>query len=514
MAEGGNEFGYDDPNLDHAIDNDDDDDDDETQPLLQNKTGSFTTSTPAYKYQTHVQEEMEMGTFKKDGEAEKSYTETSFGAPKSSERAWNATKDLFPNMSSSDLEVSYNTKGKLQVKMFGAGKKAYNLMTTDKKTGQEKINKSLPKEIQKALGLTKYGIQREDFKKLMDKKTQEIKEENNKLEREENNSLIVKSRAKIRVLQLKKISLKEQMILADMRDSSASKEAIEKQQTQVRKTDSNYIIDLGAYNNKYPTEKIITETFYDEVPDDEDPEVINQRQMVLTIVKQNDALRSRIVSDKYTLRSQKETAEEREEVQKRLETNQATYYKNEEEKNELLEELGISDSVLEQERLVLQKEKDQLDVLIEKDKKFVDDINLSASEREEAETRIEQHEAEREWVSERLAQTERQSLREKVKEIFKKYGVTVTAIFLAAGVTIAAVLGTITNALKKLGKGLANGLKAVAKKAASALPGLIGAIVSFLFRAAASAIGFLAEHTWLLILAVVAFLFQKLMKKD
>ena len=105
-------------------------------------------------------------------------------------------------------------------------------------------------------------------------------------------------------------------------------------------------------------------------------------------------------------------------------------------------------------------------------------------------------------------------LRERVKEIFKKYGVTVTAIFLAAGVTIGAVIGTITNALKKLGKELGKGLKALGAKAASALPGLIGAIVKFLFKAAGSAASFLAEHTWLLILAVVAFLFQKLMKKN
>ena len=88
-----------------------------------------------------------------------------------------------------------------------------------------------------------------------------------------------------------------------------------------------------------------------------------------------------------------------------------------------------------------------------------------------------------------------------------------TAILLAAGVTIGAVIGAITNALKKLGNGLANGLKTIGAKAASALPGLIGAIVSFLFKTAASVVGFLAEHTWLLILAVVAFLFQKLMKK-
>ena len=106
------------------------------------------------------------------------------------------------------------------------------------------------------------------------------------------------------------------------------------------------------------------------------------------------------------------------------------------------------------------------------------------------------------------------SLRERVKEIFKKYGMTVTSIFLAAGATIGAVIGTIIKALKKLGKDLANGLKALAAKSVSFLPGLTGAIVKFLFKAAASAVRFLAEHTWLLILAVVAFLFQKLMKKN
>ena len=66
-----------------------------------------------------------------------------------------------------------------------------------------------------------------------------------------------------------------------------------------------------------------------------------------------------------------------------------------------------------------------------------------------------------------------------------------TAIFLATGVTIGTVIGTITNALKKLGTDLGNGLKTAGAKAASALPGLIGAIVSFLLKAAGNAIGFL-----------------------
>ena len=87
-------------------------------------------------------------------------------------------------------------------------------------------------------------------------------------------------------------------------------------------------------------------------------------------------------------------------------------------------------------------------------------------------------------------------------------------IFLATGITIGAVVGTMTNALKKFGKNLGDGLKTLGAKAASALPGLIVAIVSFLFKAAGSVIGFLAEHTWLLILAVVVFLFEELWKRQ
>ena len=153
-------------------------------------------------------------------------------------------------------------------------------------------------------------------------------------------------------------------------------------------------------------------------------------------------------------------------------------------------------------------------------KKTIADLNSTAHEREAAEESIVQREREREWISERLDATERdlgledrRSLLEKVKEVFKKNGVTVAAISLAAGVTIGAVIGTITNGLKKLGKGLANELKSIGAKAASSLPGLIGSIVGFLFKAAGSVIGFLAGHTWLLILAVVAFLFQKLMNR-
>lgn len=65
-----------------------------------------------------------------------------------------------------------------------------------------------------------------------------------------------------------------------------------------------------------------------------------------------------------------------------------------------------------------------------------------------------------------------------------------------------------------LGKGMGNGLTEIGQKTASLLPGLISSIVSFLFKTAGQAIGFLAEYAWLLILAVVAILVERYVKKN
>ena len=137
---------------------------DETTPFIPN-----IASTPV-----GLSEEIEMKTMhrEKSGEPDKSYVETSFSAPKTSEQAWVITKDLFPNMSSSELEVSYNPNGRLQVKMFEAGKKLYNPMTTESGTGREVINKILPKEIKAALGPSKY----ERLHQTINEKRKEIKE--------------------------------------------------------------------------------------------------------------------------------------------------------------------------------------------------------------------------------------------------------------------------------------------------------------------------------------------------
>ena len=151
---------------------------------------------------------------------------------------------------------------------------------------------------------------------------------------------------------------------------------------------------------------------------------------------------------------------------------------------------------------------------IEEDQAIIQDENTTPSEREAAEARVAEIKDERDRLQTQVGERESaMPLRERVREIFKQHGLTITAILLAAGVTTGAVVGAITNSLKSMGNQLANGLKTVGAKAASALPGLIGAIVSFLFKTAGQAIGYLAEHTWLLILAAVVFIFQKYIKR-
>ena len=147
-----------------------------------------------------------------------------------------------------------------------------------------------------------------------------------------------------------------------------------------------------------------------------------------------------------------------------------------------------------------------------KDKAVINDKNTSPFEKTVAEERVAQREKEIGPLTKQIKGMERNKLLEKIKDIFKKHG-TLTVIVLAAGVTIGSFIGVIKNALTKTGKALENGLKEIGKKTALLLPGLLGLIASFLFKAAGQAIGFLAEHTWLLILAVVAFPMESYIKK-
>ena len=123
---------------------------------------------------------------------------------------------------------------------------------------------------------------------------------------------------------------------------------------------------------------------------------------------------------------------------------------------------------------------------------------------EEQQNEISRLEAENEIIEERM------SLRDRVKAIFKKYGFTVFAVVSAVGLVIGVIVSNLQKGLTSLGKGVGGALKTIGKKIGEILPGMIGAIASFVFKTAGEAVGFLAKHAWLLILAAVTIMIEKL----
>ena len=162
----------------------------------------------------------------------------------------------------------------------------------------------------------------------------------------------------------------------------------------------------------------------------------------------------------------------------------------------------------------LKEEKKTLERQNEEDKRVIEDANTSPSEREAAEARVAEREEELARLQPQIQEREEAlPLRERARNIFKKYGWTLRAVVPAAGIAKGAASLYIVNALKAGTKAVGNGLKTVGKQLGFLLIGLSGSIVSFIFKAAGQVISFLGEHPWLLILAVVTFLFERLLKK-
>ena len=86
-------------------------------------------------------------------------------------------------------------------------------------------------------------------------------------------------------------------------------------------------------------------------------------------------------------------------------------------------------------------------------------------------------------------------LRERLKELFKKHGFTLATVVTAVGITIGVIAKILAdgaraaaNGIKIVGKKVGDGVKELGKKIGSIPPGLVGAIASFVFRAAGQAI--------------------------
>jgi len=117
------------------------------------------------------------------------------------------------------------------------------------------------------------------------------------------------------------------------------------------------------------------------------------------------------------------------------------------------------------------------------------------------------------------------TLAERLHTLFREQGVTITSILTALGFIVSTIVLAIQNALgggvptpaptpsdrggitdwvKKQLQNLGKLLKALAGKDAAALPGIIGAVVSWLLKTVGSVAVWLAEHLWALAIALVA----------
>ena len=370
--------------------------------------------------------------------------------------SWEALTNNFPHASATDLEVSYSFDKKLQVKKVGFGKKTYPLFTNDRR-GNQQLNPKLTLEIKKALGPKAEVVLLEDDYNIKEQRQNLAEAEKQEKELE-------------KLVSEKLVSEKE---MEDMKDkinkAQARKDAISEEHGSSIEINSE-IQRLNHLIKNYQTD-------YE-----------NAKKEAASLEKQ--VKNKKIAEDKAARERAKldEMVKKRDIVQERLNSTKP------------LDELKSSET-----ELLQQNDQDQA---------IIDDPNASSSEKEAARDRIEERIERLAPLQTQIAEREEtRPLRERIKEIFKKHGVTVTAIVLAAGVTIGAVVGSITKGLKATGKAMAGGLKEIGAKLGSLLPGLIGQVAHFLFNTAAKAVGFLAEHTWLIILAVVAFLFEKYIKR-
>ena len=108
---------------------------------------------------------------------------------------------------------------------------------------------------------------------------------------------------------------------------------------------------------------------------------------------------------------------------------------------------------------------------------------------------------------------ETRSLGERLRELFRRDGLTIGALITAIGMTISTIILAITpkgstpsgpgkprNVVKQALIKLANILLDLAKKALATLPGVVGSMVSFLFKKGGELVLFLSEHLLVLLL--------------
>ena len=437
--------------LDRALNNDDDDDD--TTP------GTPAAASTSYRpgATSHPGDSYEMTHLPQEQSGVVHGTESG---------SWKIVKFVFPNASAPELETSMDSQSnRVMIKMRGAGKKLYSLYTKSRETSKPHLNPQLPQEIRRALG--KSAVEQvATLQQERDTNSQAIRE---------------------------KTQTKQQLEEA-AQERQTLRQEMSTQRHQTRQLDE----EIRELEDKAGP------------LDEEDIQRRKDEKRELEAERRKDEKRE-LEAEHQRKKAQYDRAyaDVQRAFQLQVDINDLKLANRDLDRR--INKLGIKAAKpldeLEQEKAALEKR-------LAENKRVLEDENASPSDIEAARKQVEQDERALERVNEDMEREEQKlPLRERVKNIFKKYGWTLQAVALAVGIVLSALALAATNGLKAGTKALGQGLKAIGQKLGSLLPGLIGSIVSFIFKAAGQVFSFLAENAWLLILAVVAFFIERLLKR-
>ena len=369
--------------------------------------------------------------------------------------AWKSLTYIYPDAKATELEAFIDPVTKrLKVKMTGTGKASYYLLTTEQKSDKQHLNPKLSLEIRNALGESALD-QASVLQQERERNIKEIVEKTNRKKQleEEAAQKVQEARQEMDAQHNQIRQLDEEIRELEDKAGSWDEEAIQKLKDEKRALEGEHQRKRAEYDQANADAKT--------------------------------ALQLQVEINDYKLANR--------DIERQI------------------NKLGIKVAKPLEE---LQQEKAALEERLAKNKRVLEDENASPSDIEAARKQVDQDERALERVNEDVEREEQKlPLRERVKNIFKKYGWTLQAVALAVGIVLSALALAATNGLKAGTKAIGNGLKAIGQKLGSLLPGLIGSIVSYIFKAAGQVFSFLAEHAWLLILAVVAFFMERLLKR-
>ena len=435
-------------------DKDDDDDDEDSDQEINNPSESTPNTTMNRDYGKEGARPKTAETSFIEGETQGRQT---WGEAQSlTKDAWDDLSILYPNAEDDKLEASF-FKDKIEVRMKKSGKKFYPLMTKEQTTGKERLNPQLPKEILSALGT--------DAESLIAKDNSEIRENRQRLREVEK----------------------------QLKQAEKNAEELHKNAQEIR-----------DYRNKLEE----TQAKIDALEEEHGSSLENQTELQRLKQMKKNLQKDFENAKKENLDLQKQV-KAKEKEQAKVDKIKSDLAKKQKERNTLEERLNTTKTIDE-----LNEREAELKKQIENDKVILEDENTSSQLRAEVEARVAENEEELARLGTQIEEIERERpLREKIKNIFKKYGFTVFAVFLAVGTTIGVIVNALSKGLKAVAKGVGNGLKDLGKKLGQLLPGLIGSIVSLIFKTAGQVVGFLGKNAWLLILAVAVFMVEKIQKK-